>query len=180
MADPTTTPETTSTAGAGGEAAKSHFAKAMEEAKAGARALRDEAQVRADTYRAKYDEKRGEYRAKYEETKGEAKVRGDEAKERAAYYANEGKTRASAGLSSLARTIEDNAAMIDEKVGPKYGDYARNAARSMNDTAGYLNERELEQLGEDAMDFVRRNPGLSVGIAAVGGFMLARMFKGSD
>ncbi len=37
-----------------------------------------------------------------------------------------------------------------------------------------------EDIGEDAKQFVRKSPGLAVGIAAVAGFMLARLFKGSS
>ena len=76
--------------------------------------------------------------------------------------------------------VEDNAALIDEKVGLKYGDYARTAARSMQDAATRLDAKELAELGEDAKEFVRKSPGLAIGMAAVAGFMLARLFKGSN
>jgi hypothetical protein len=154
------------------DAAKGHFAKAVEEAKAGAQALGKEAQERADLYREKFAEKSGEWA-------DEAKARGGEARERAADFANQGKAGASRAISGLGKIVEENAPLIDEKVGVKYGDYARTAARSMQDAADRLDAKELAELGEDAKEFVRKSPGLAIGIAAVGGFLLARLFSGS-
>ena len=73
-----------------------------------------------------------------------------------------------------------NVAMIDEKVGPKYGDYARSAAKSIQDAADWVEQKDLVELGEDAKEFVRKSPGLAVGLAAVAGFMLARLFRGGS
>lgn len=169
MADSTVTdtPKTST------DAAKGHFAKAVEEAKAGAQALGKEAQDRADTYREKLTEKSGDW-------VNEAKARSSDAKERAADLANQGKAGASRAMSSVSKIVEENAALIDEKVGVKYGDYARSAARSMQDAADRLDQKELAELGEDAKEFVRKSPGLAVGVAAVAGFMLARLFSGSS
>ena len=154
------------------DAAKGHFAKAVEEAKAGAQALGKEAQDRADLYREKVTEKSTEW-------VDEAKARSGEAKERAADLANQGKAGASRAISTLGKMVEENAPLIDEKVGVKYGDYARTAARSMQDTAEKLEAKELTELGEDAKEFVRQSPGLAIGLAAVGGFLIARLLGGS-
>ena len=102
-----------------------------------------------------------------------------QAKEKAAGYANDGKARASEAIAGLGKLVADNAGMIEDKVGPKYGDYARSAAQSMQDAAARLDAKDLDELAEDAKDFVRKSPGLAVGIAAVAGFMLARMLRGS-
>jgi ElaB/YqjD/DUF883 family membrane-anchored ribosome-binding protein len=155
-------------------AAKGHFAKAVEEAKAGVQALGKDAQGRADQYREKFQAKSGTWSE-------EAKARTGEAKVRATELAREGKAGASRAISSVGKMVEDNAALLDEKVGVKYGDYARTAARSMHDTAARLDAKELDELAEDAKEFVRKSPGLAVGIAAVAGFMLARLFtSGKD
>ena len=50
----------------------------------------------------------------------------------------------------------------------------------MQDVAARLDAKELEELAEDAKEFVRKSPGLAVGLAAVAGFMLARMLRGSS
>lgn len=166
--NPDTTPEPTAV-----KESKSHFAKAIEEAKAGAQALGKEAQEKADSYRQKASETSGDWA-------NEARAKSNEAKDKAVELAKEGKAGASKAISSLGKMVEENAATIDEKVGLKYGQYARSAARSMQDAATKLDAKELEELGEDAREFVRKSPGLAVGMAAVAGFMLARLFKGSS
>ena len=153
-------------------AAKERFAKAMEEAKAGAQALTKEATVRAGAYREKAATQSSEW-------VDEAKELGGQAKEKAFILAQEGKTRASEAISGLGKVVEDNAAVIDEKVGPKYGDYARSAARSMQDAAEKIDAKDLGELGEDAKEFVRKSPGVAVALAAAVGFVLARLFKKS-
>ena len=166
--NPDTTPEPTST-----QEAKGHFAKAMEEAKAGAKALGKEAQDRADAYREKAGQAGSEWM-------DEAKTRGNEAKAKAADLANEGKAGASRAMTGLGKMVEENATLIDEKVGAKYGDYARTAGKSIQDAAAKLDAKELGELGEDAREFVRKSPALAVGIAAAAGFMLARLFGGGS
>jgi len=154
-------------------AAKGHFAKAVEEAKAGAQALGKEAQERADLYREKAVEKGSDW-------VNEAKSRGTEAKDRAAEIAQQGKAGATRAMSTIGKMVDENAPLLDEKVGVKYGDYARQAARSIQDAADRLDAKELGELADDAKEFVRKSPGLAVGMAAVAGFMLARLFSGGS
>ena len=154
-------------------AAKGHFAKAVEEAKAGAQALGKEAQERADLYREKAVEKGSDWVS-------EAKSRGTEAKDRAAEIAQQGKAGATRAMSTIGKMVDENAPLLDEKVGVKYGDYARQAARSNQDAADRLDAKELGDLADDAKEFVRKSPGLAVGMAAVAGFMLARLFSGGS
>jgi hypothetical protein len=146
--------------------AKARFAKALEEAKGGASALGGAAQDRVGAY------------ADQLSSKGSDLV--DAAKERAAALAEDGKTRASGALSGLGKVVSDNAPAIDEKLGSQYGDYARTAARSIQDVAARIDAKELTEIGEDVATFVRKSPGLAVGLAVVAGFMLSRMFKGSE
>jgi ElaB/YqjD/DUF883 family membrane-anchored ribosome-binding protein len=156
--------------GTGADAAKNHFSRAVEEALAGARALGGEAQNRAGEYREKlYQKKDG--------LAGDAKVRSDEYKEKAYGLADEGKARASSALSSLSQLITDNAGTLDEKVGVKYGDYARGAAQQVQGVAARLDEKTLDELGEDAAEFVRTSPALALGMAAAAGYLLGRVFK---
>jgi ElaB/YqjD/DUF883 family membrane-anchored ribosome-binding protein len=159
--------------GSGAAEARDRFGKAIEEAKAGAQAVRDEALSRA-----------GEYRDKLKGTGtdwiDEAKSYGDQAKERATDFAVEGKAKTTEALRGLSKIVSDNATVIDEKLGLKYGDYARGAAQSIDGAATKLDGKDLAELGEDAREFVRKSPGLAIGVAAVAGFMLSRLFKGSD
>ncbi len=153
--------------------AKARFARAIAEAKAGTHMLGKEAQERAGTYREKIAGTGNEWL-------DEAKVMSEQAKERAAEFAVEGKTRASEAITSLSKIVEDNAVALDEKLGPKYGDYARKAATTMQDAAIKLESKDLNELGDDAKQFVSKSPGLAVGLAAAAGFMLARIFRKSD
>ncbi|MCB2050494.1 MAG: hypothetical protein KDE63_03605 [Novosphingobium sp.] len=152
--------------------AKAKFTKAMEEARAGAEALGKEAQDRVHAYGEQFRERSEDWQA-------QAKKYSEQAMGKAGEFANEGKVRTSSALSGLGKMVSDNAETIDEKLGTKYGDYARSAAKSLQDTADKLDSKSVEDLGEDAKEFVRKSPGLAVGMAAVAGFMIARMFRGS-
>jgi hypothetical protein len=179
MAEPTATatkstaPTTAEPLAEGGVlGSKDRFGKAIEEAKAGAQAVRDEAVARASEYRDKLKDSSNDWI-------GEAKAYGDQAKERASELAVEGKAKTTDALKGLSSIISDNAAAIDEKLGLKYGDYARGAAKSIDGAAVKLESKDLAELGEDAKEFVRRSPGLAIGLAAVAGFALSRLVKGS-
>lgn len=146
-------------------AAKAKFSQALEQAKAGARELTAEAKGRAT--------------ARTSDWADEARNYGEQAKARAGELAVEGKARASDALSGLGKLVSDNAGSIDDRFGAKYGDYARSASRKMQETAAKIDSKSLDELGDDAREFVRKSPGLAVGLAAVAGFMLARLFTSS-
>ena len=150
-------------AGGGTQEAKSRFNSALDEAKAGAQALRGEASQRAQAYKEQAA------------TKGSAYA--EQAKAKGGELAVEGKHRASEALTSLSRVVADNAAKVDDNLGPKYGDHVRNAARGLQDAATHIDTKSYDELGDEAREFVRKNPGLSVGIAAFTGYVLARMFR---
>jgi hypothetical protein len=146
--------------------AKARFAKALEEAKGGAAALGGAAQDRAGVY--------------VDQLAAKSSDLVEAAKEKAAALAEDGKAKASGALSGLGKVVSDNAPAIDDKLGPQYGDYARTAARSIQDVAARIDAKDLNELGEDVASFVRKSPGLAVGLAVVAGFMLSRLFKSSD
>ena len=157
--------------------AKARFGKALEEVRAGAEALTKEAKVRGEAYAEKLG---GTISVKSSDLVSEAKALGEDAKERAATLAKDGKVRASDALAGLGRIVGDNAPAIDEHLGEKYGDYARTSARQIQETAAKIEAKDLTELGDDARTFVRNSPGLAIGIAAVTGFLLARLFRGSE
>ena len=164
--------------------AKAKFAKALDEARAGAQILASTAQGKAKAIAGQAQDKADAYRTRAME-QGETfisdtKVYGTQAKEKAAELARDGKSKASDALSGLGQIVADTAPTIDDKLGAKYGDYARTAARSMQEGAAKLDAKDLGELGNDAKEFVQKSPGLAVGIAAVAGFFLARLFKGNS
>lgn len=165
--------DTGTTSARGAAEAKGRFNAALQEAKAGAAALRTEAADRAAAYR-------NQARTQSEDWVAEAKAYGETARGKAGELATDGKGRLAEAIAALGRAVFDTAPTVDEKLGAKYGDYARSASRSLQDASTRLDQKSVDELGEDAREFVRKSPGLAVGIAAIGGFMLARLFRGSN
>jgi ElaB/YqjD/DUF883 family membrane-anchored ribosome-binding protein len=159
----TTASQAMTPAGTKATEAKSRFNAALEEAKAGAALLGAEAKDRVGLYG------------------NQARERGDdwvgEAKTRAGELAVQGKSKASEALTGLSRVVNENAATIDENLGPKYGEYARTASQKLQDTAQALDQKSVEELSEDAREMVRKSPAAAVGLAALAGFLLARLFR---
>lgn len=151
--------------------AKSRFNAAVSEAKAGAAALKAEATERAGVYREQAGKKGQDWVA-------EAKAYGEDAKVKGRDLATHGKGKVSEGLTALGQAVSDSAHVVDEKLGAKYGDYARTASRSLQDAAVKLDAKSVDDLSEDARAFVRKSPGTAVGIAAAFGFLLSRLFTG--
>jgi len=143
--------------------ARSRFNAALEEAKAGAAALGAEARDRAGSYRSQAMSRGDDYAA--------------HAKTKAVELAREGKDRASDALAGLGKVVAENAATLDDRFGTRYGDYARSASRSLQETAAKLDNKSLEDLGGDAREFVRKSPATAVGLAALAGYLFARMFR---
>lgn len=151
--------------------AKSRFNAALEEAKAGAAALRTEAENR-------FTSVSGQAKGKSNDLVAEAKNYGETAKVKAGELAVEGKKVTTDAIASLGKVVSDSAVQIDEKLGEQYGDYARQAARALQETSAKLEAKSVEEIGEDARAMVRKSPGVAVGVAAVVGFFIARLFSG--
>ncbi len=150
---------------------KARFGRALEEARAGVQALGKDLQDRTGAYREKMTGTGADWA-------DEAKNLSGQARDRAASLATDGKAKASDAISGLGKIIADNAGALDDRLGSKYGDYARTAARTMKETAAKLDAKDLNDLGDDARDMIKKSPGLAIGIAAVAGFLLARMAGG--
>ncbi|MEZ5708730.1 MAG: hypothetical protein R3E02_04995 [Blastomonas sp.] len=89
-------------------------------------------------------------------------------------YASDIKDRASDAIANLSKLIDETAAVIDENVGERYGDYARSASRSVNEAADRLRTKQIEDLGKDTREFVRKSPALAIGIATIASLVLAK------
>ncbi len=95
--------------------------------------------------------------------------------------ATTGKNQASGAMGDMAAMVEDVAKTLDEKVGAQYGDYARKAASAVAGVADTLQSKDVDQLLDDARDFVRKKPAIAIGAAAAVGFVLTRLIKaGTD
>ena len=90
------------------------------------------------------------------------------------------KDKTGTAMQSLSKLITDTAGTVDAKLGPQYGDYARQAAEAVAGAADTLDSKDVDQLMAEAKDVVRKSPAVAIGAAAVVGFVLMRLAKGSD
>ena len=86
-------------------------------------------------------------------------------------------TKAGSAMQNLSKLIGDTAGSIDEKLGSQYGDYARYAAEAIAGAANSLDRKDIDELVNDARDFVRKSPAVAIGTAAIVGFVLMRLAK---
>jgi ElaB/YqjD/DUF883 family membrane-anchored ribosome-binding protein len=103
-----------------------------------------------------------------------------QAKDAALNGATSAKNVTGEALHGLSKLIADTAETVDSKLGPQYGDYARKAAEAVSGAAKSLDEKDIDQLAEDARNFVRKSPAVAIGAAAIVGFVLMRLMRGSS
>lgn len=104
----------------------------------------------------------------------------EQAKATARSAATTAKNTTGEALHGLSKLIADTAETVDAKLGPQYGDYARKAAETVAGAAKSLDDKDIDQLTNEARDFVRKSPAVAIGAAAVVGFVLMRMMRGSS
>ena len=92
-------------------------------------------------------------------------------------FADDGKGRATGLLDDFSGVIADAAKSIDERLGEDYGGYAHRAADAVSGFAGKVRDKTVDDIVDDARDFVRKSPAVAIGIAAVAGFALVRVLK---
>ena len=100
-----------------------------------------------------------------------------QAAEKARGLVSQGLERGGEALANVSKLIGDTAAGLDERLGPQYGDYARKAATTIEDTANRFAAKDADELIEDTRDFVRKSPGVALAGAAIIGFALVRLVK---
>jgi len=107
---------------------------------------------------------------------GSEKLSG-QAAEKARGFVGQGLERGSEALANVSKLIGDTATGLDERLGPQYGDYARKAATTIEETANRIAAKDADELIEDTREFVRKSPGVALAGAAVLGFALVRLVK---
>ena len=118
------------------------------------------------------DDAKGVFFERVDELRGQAT---DKARD----LATTGKDRATAALDSLVQTVEDAAGEIDEKLGSQYGDYARRAAQYIGNFSDSFRDKDVDDLFNDAREFVKKSPAVAIGAAAALGFVVARLARSS-
>ena len=76
------------------------------------------------------------------------------------------------GLETAASTLHGRADRLPG--GEKVSEFAHAAADRLSTTAGYVRTHDLNRMGKDVQTLVRNNPGPSLLVAAVFGFLLGR------
>ena len=165
----TATPKAPAKAGA----TKAAPARKPAKAKTAEHPIRDQLAATGATIKSEASKKAASLKADASNLAGEAKTKAREA-------ATKGKDKAAEAVGSLAKMLEDSAGTVDNKFGKQYGDYARTAASTVAGLASSLDKKDLDELAAATKDLVKKNPAVSVGAAAVIGFVLARLLKGSS
>ena len=101
----------------------------------------------------------------------------NDAGDRATAAAEDGKTRAGGALDELAAMLHDAAGTVEEKVGDQYGQYARSAADAVANFSKSFQSKQVDDIIDEARDFVKKSPAVAIGTAAAIGFVLARLVK---
>lgn len=96
---------------------------------------------------------------------------------RARSFADDGKARATGLLDDLGEVIDEAAQAVDRKFGADYGEYAHRASDAVSSLAEKVRGKTVDELIEDTREFVRKSPGIAIGIAAIAGFVLVRVIK---
>lgn len=81
-------------------------------------------------------------------------------------------------LETLASAIRQIAGQLEEQEAEKpVSAYLHAASGKVEQVSGYLSDRDVEELLEDARKQIRKRPALALGGAFVTGFVLARLLK---
>lgn len=118
-----------------------------------------------------------ERRSAADRIRDEANRLTQQAAERARGFADDGKAKATNALGEFSGMMREAAGSVDERLGPEYGKYARSAADSIENFANTLQQKQVDDLLDDAREFVRKSPAVAIGVAAAIGFALARLVK---
>lgn len=109
--------------------------------------------------------------------KDNASKYGAQATDKARGLADTGKAKAAGALTQVSQLIDDAAGQVDDRLGAQYGDYARSAASQLSALSSQIEQKDIDELLDDARTFVRKSPAVAIGIAAAVGFALARVVQ---
>ena len=101
----------------------------------------------------------------------------DEATGRARGFVGDSLKSGSATLGNISTLIGDTVSQIEEKLGPQYAGYARSASETVQRYATSLENKDPDELVDDARELVRKSPGVALAGAAILGFGLIRLLK---
>lgn len=91
--------------------------------------------------------------------------------------AEDGKAELVKGFDGLLAMVQELAANVDSVGGGAFAEYAHSAADVISDLQQTLRDKPVAELLEDGRDVIRRQPGISIGVAVAAGFIAARILK---
>ncbi|SEN19944.1 hypothetical protein SAMN05192583_2215 [Sphingomonas gellani] len=100
---------------------------------------------------------------------------GSQATDRLRAYAADGQARAGDALGQIVQMLNDAAGQVDDKLGAQYGDYARQAAGTVNGFADTIRNKDVDELFNDVRTMISKSPAIAIGAAAALGFVVARI-----
>lgn len=134
-----------------------------------ARTANEDVKQLADTVRSQADQVKGELA-------GQARAMLDETRDQLETQADIQATRVGRALYQVGTQAVALSEGRPEEAGPLV-DYAEQAAGWLDDTASYIEERGIEGLASDLVDFARRRPAVFLAGAAVVGFGVGRLIR---
>lgn len=104
----------------------------------------------------------------------------DQALDSARSAAHDGKEKAAGALADVAQNVRQAADQLGQnKTIAPVGKFANQAADAIENFAGTLRDKDVDQLIDDVSGFVRRNPSIAIGVAVAVGFALVSALRPS-
>ncbi|MFW5840688.1 MAG: hypothetical protein ACOCZE_08925 [Planctomycetota bacterium] len=135
-------------------------------------------QARQEAREAAEKVKQASYQAA-EKIKHESAKFADQVRHSAQRLAEKEKKRAAEKLDDVGQALNKAAGKLDSEDDDNLADYARSAADAVQNLAGTMRGKDLDELRSDLEDVARKRPEAFLGIAFAGGLALGR-FLGSS
>ena len=123
-------------------------------------------------------------RGRVDETTDQAQRSGTQARQdmsqKATEFTEKTREKADEGMNKAAGTMEDTAQKLRGRTEDKGGMQAKageKVAEGMEKTAGYLREKDTQQIMDDVEQYVREHPVQAIAGALFGGFVIARILR---
>lgn len=147
----------------------------------GAHAFGAKVQEVGDQARAAFGELKTQAHDKVEDFRDQAMRLKDQALGQARTAAEDGKARAADTIHDVAGNLRQAAGSLSQNqtIAP-VGKYANQAADALENFAGTLRNKDVDQLVTEVSGYVRRNPAIAIGIAVAAGFALTQLLSGGS
>lgn len=131
--------------------------------------------------KAKLADVQGQAQAAVGDIREQAMKYKDQALDQARSAAEDGKAKAADTLHGVAGDLREAATSLgrNQTIAP-VGRYANQAADALEQFAGDLRDKDVDQLVTEVSGFVRRNPAVAIGVAVAAGFALTQLLRGSS